>query len=68
MLTGNIFFVSVCVYGVSVKTIFMFVQLLSDTLFNFIVFSGASCFYKDTDFSFTIIFLDCALKLLHRKC
>lgn len=68
MLTGNIFFVvSVCVYGVSVKTIFMFVQLLSDTLFNFIMFSGASCFYEDTDFSFTIIFLDCALRLLHRK-
>lgn len=39
MLTGNIYFVvSLCVCGVSVKTIFMFVQLLSDTLFSFIMF------------------------------
>lgn len=68
MLTGSIYFVvSMCVCGVSVKTIFMFVQLLSDTLFNFIMFFGASCFYEDSDFSFTIIFLDCALRLLHGK-
>lgn len=69
MLSGNIYFVfSACVYGVSVKTVFMFVQLLSDTLFNFIMFSDASCFYEDTDLSFKIIFLDCALRLLHSKC
>lgn len=46
----------------------MFVQFLSDTHFNFITFSGASCVYEDADFNFTITFLDCALRLLHRKC
>ena len=66
MLTGTFYFVlSMCVHRVPVKMIFMFVQFLSDTLFNFITFSGASRFYEDTDFSFTIIFLDCALRLLH---
>lgn len=69
MLTGNIYFVvSACVCGVSVKPIFVFAQLLSGTLFNLIVFSDVSCFYENTDLSFTIIFLDCALRLLHSKC
>lgn len=44
--TFTLLFLHVC--GVSVKTILMFVQLLSDTLFNFIMFSDASCFYEDT--------------------
>lgn len=34
----------------------MFVQLLSGPLLVFIVFSGASCFCEDTDFSLTLPF------------
>lgn len=67
MLVGNFYFVvSLHVHHVLVKRIFMFVQLLSDTLF--IRCSGASCFDEDTDFSIIVIFLDRALRLLHRKC
>lgn len=67
MLLGNFYFVvSLRVHHVPVKRIFMFVQLLTDTLF--VRGSGAPCFDEDTDFNITVIFLDCDLRLLHRKC
>lgn len=57
MLLGNFYFVvSLCVHHVPVKRTFMFVQLLTDTLF--VRCSGAPCFDEDTDFNITVIFLD----------